>query len=866
MFKNAVDIGFGRKFWHSMGPVSHAARSPAFKALYAIFALFILSTTTLLWATLGARLQGRNADQLSDPYLFSTLKTLHGASFPSTHTFLLKWPIFWLINLFGVDRHNLVFATVGVVMVTVATLVLVLYKIERRPLVFGTVCLGLSLALLLIPAQPYAGGFLPVNMAMLTTRNIEYAVYLVSLLMFARATRMRDRNFIVGVLLLAVLIASDKLFMSLSLGGALIALVVYAALRAWNLVTFALRWFIGGGIATVSALCLLASISALHITNFANAGETSPYALVTTAHGAVLGFLYGVLGLFTNAGANPAFDNQIVRELPSDLLHHLVSFSGPAYIVAAFGLLYAGMLAWRMAWSMPKMKPRTAPPIATLLALALIWSTVAAFGVFVATQHDYQVDARYLTISLFALAVTVAVELRKHRWNHPEVFLVIAAGMLVAIVLAVGTSVHVSNMQTSGLKNVINRNHVIADALRRHGVDVLVGSYWRVLPVKLVMGGNITTTPLASCTQPVSTLTSTAWEPNLRSRSFAYLLTITGSVADFPNCSLSTVVSAYGRPNATQVIAGTVANPAEVLLFYDNGSHAPVPATEKSTPVSILPTSLSSLNGNDDCNQPTVMNIVAHEDDDLLFMNPDLQHEVSGGDCVRTIFMTAGNAGKGKLYWLSRQLGSEAAYDNMLGKKHVWVQQTIQLTTNEYFTVASPRDDSNVSLIFLNLPDGNLNGQGFPMSNFESLAKLKAGGIASVQSVDEESSYTAPQLVAALTQFMQLYRPSVIQTQADATGGPDPDHSDHIATSQFAQAAAAMYSQREFLGAVNVPVKRYLGYPMQRFASNVSGADLEQKQATFFAYGHFDSVVCNSVANCRNTAYALYLTRQYQEQ
>src|SRR5215475_11483965 len=39
------------------------------------------------------------------------------------------------------------------------------------------------------------------------------------------------------------------------------------------------------------------------------------------------------------------------------------------------------------------------------------------------------------------------------------------------------------------------------------------------------------------------------------------------------------------------------------------------------------------------------MNIVAHEDDDLLFLSPDLIHDIQSGRCVRTIFVTAGDAG-----------------------------------------------------------------------------------------------------------------------------------------------------------------------------------------------------------------------------
>src|ERR1700749_3509165 len=56
------------------------------------------------------------------------------------------------------------------------------------------------------------------------------------------------------------------------------------------------------------------------------------------------------------------------------------------------------------------------------------------------------------------------------------------------------------------------------------------------------------------------------------------------------------------------------------------------------------------------------LNIVAHEDDDLLFLSPDLLHAIQGGGKVRTIFVTAGDAGSGTSYWTGRQNGMLAAY------------------------------------------------------------------------------------------------------------------------------------------------------------------------------------------------------------
>jgi LmbE family N-acetylglucosaminyl deacetylase len=856
---------FGRKSWrHFVRLLGKAARSDSFRRNYAVSAVVILCATVILWVVLGARLQLHNADQLSDPYMFSSWATFHGAFFPGSHTFLFKWPIFWLLGVFGVSSLSLLVATLAVVLLTVATLVVILYKIDRRPLVFGTVCLGLALALLLVPAQPYAGGILPVNMAMLTTRNLEYAVYLAALVLFARANHLRSRSFALGTVLLGLLIASDKLFMSLSVGGALLALVVYALVSNWSLTAFAVRWLAGGVAATIGAFAALFMIAWLHLTHLVNGSAAGPYGLVHSAKNLLLGIVYSILGLFTNGGANPAYDNTVLSQLPGNMAHRLWSFSGVAYVAAFCVLLYALMHVWRLVWSSLKASPRRVkPPAADLLALSLIWSTVAAFGVFILTDHYYAVDARYLTVGLFALIVTVSVGLRRHRWQWPEDLLLIACGLVIAIALSAFTAVHIAHGQLGALSIIEERNSTVTAALKHHKVDVLVGDYWRVLPIKLASHGTINAMPLGGCTQPTSVLTSSVWQPDLAHHSFAYLVTLDGSLTDFPDCSLAQITAEYGRPNATQIISGTLAKPTEALLFYDRGGHKPTGPV--AAPVTILPVTTDKLMGTS-CDAQTIMNVVAHQDDDLLFTSPDLLHDIQAGHCVRTVFLTAGDSGNGKLYWLGRQLGSEAAYDSMIGRQYTWVQRTVQLGEKEYVTIATPQGNPKISLVFFNLPDGDLQGQGFEASHYQSLAKLKAGVISSIRTVDGQSTYTVPQLTAAISQLMALYHPAEIRTQADVPSDTYPDHSDHVTTGQFTELAAAAYNQTQFGGAIAIPVVRYIGYPIHGYPGNVSGNDLSQKEAAFLAYARYDGGVCHTLAECARTpTYGAYISRQYTE-
>ena len=62
------------------------------------------------------------------------------------------------------------------------------------------------------------------------------------------------------------------------------------------------------------------------------------------------------------------------------------------------------------------------------------------------------------------------------------------------------------------------------------------------------------------------------------------------------------------------------------------------------------------------CMGGTTLSFVAHEDDDLLFLNPDIAKSILAGKCTITVFVTAGDAGVDASYWKNRELGSKASY------------------------------------------------------------------------------------------------------------------------------------------------------------------------------------------------------------
>ncbi|WP_031074593.1 PIG-L family deacetylase [Streptomyces sp. NRRL WC-3742] len=202
---------------------------------------------------------------------------------------------------------------------------------------------------------------------------------------------------------------------------------------------------------------------------------------------------------------------------------------------------------------------------------------------------------------------------------------------------------------------------------------------------------------------------------------------------------------------------------------------------------------------------PLVMHVVAHEDDDILFMNPDLSNAIANRTPSVTVFVTAGNAtgdpcastcwdtaGEPLRTW-NRQMGAVNAYSRMAGVgDDDPATDEIGHWTVEAWTVAGKQveryvlNDRPVHLVFLNLHDAGL-------------AAVLAGGtdttvVPKGSPLSGPSTYTAADVVEVLRQIMVTYRPTVLRAQDEL---PDsrywPDHPDHVAAAKFAGQAASQY-------------------------------------------------------------------------
>ncbi len=256
------------------------------------------------------------------------------------------------------------------------------------------------------------------------------------------------------------------------------------------------------------------------------------------------------------------------------------------------------------------------------------------------------------------------------------------------------------------------------------------------------------------------------------------------------------------------------------------------------------------------CVGGTNINIVAHADDDLLFLNPDILHDIKADICVLTLVATAGDANLDSSYWFSRESGLKAAYANMANVENTWVQSDDSINNHTVKTFKLV-DKPTVSIGFLRLPDGNWDGSGFSNNGYESLQKLWTGNISSINTLDSNSSYTKESLIETLNGLMQLYSTQNIRTQNYVDSYSEADHSDHYTIAYFVNEASKRYQSQHNL----LP---YFDYETQNMEVNVFGEDLVQKQNAFMAYAANDNQLCQTLSECMNRNYGQWLQRQYQ--
>lgn len=261
------------------------------------------------------------------------------------------------------------------------------------------------------------------------------------------------------------------------------------------------------------------------------------------------------------------------------------------------------------------------------------------------------------------------------------------------------------------------------------------------------------------------------------------------------------------------------------------------------------------------CATGTVVSFWAHYDDDLIFANPALQQAFDAGECLRTFFFTESDAGEGQSsYAANREVGIRAAYDVVRGSSGPWTDQTVVLRNGVTLTLSRPDGDGRISLLFLGLPDGGLQGSGYRNTGWESLPEVVTGDIAEIHSISSGQAVTLDQLQSTVVELVNSYGAAQVIAHlpgfAEGSGG---DHPDHRSVGRIVAAPADA-------GLINGAIVQFAqGYPVARRPANVTGNDLSRKLGAFSVYAAHDPVIsCRDASAClKVNNFGAWLQRQY---
>lgn len=161
--------------------------------------------------------------------------------------------------------------------------------------------------------------------------------------------------------------------------------------------------------------------------------------------------------------------------------------------------------------------------------------------------------------------------------------------------------------------------------------------------------------------------------------------------------------------------------------------------------------------------------VVAHPDDDLLFMNPALETDIKGTTGVVTVYATSGDGGDpSNDIWRDREVSVRSAHAAMAGVADAWSCAAATYASKPAVKCTLTARPA-IRTIFLRILDGDV----------EALGNGDPAG-----TVDDSAVFTPAQFTATLTAIMAEVQPGHVGV-LDATQAHGSDHQDHINSAQF---------------------------------------------------------------------------------
>ena len=247
---------------------------------------------------------------------------------------------------------------------------------------------------------------------------------------------------------------------------------------------------------------------------------------------------------------------------------------------------------------------------------------------------------------------------------------------------------------------------------------------------------------------------------------------------------------------------------------------ATTPPPKSATP----PTSAASA----DCHAGTLVTVVAHLDDDLLFVNPGISDKLDAGWCVTTVHLIGGANGAKFDYVLRRESGTKLAYARMAGVPDQWQESTVTFAgkpVHQFVLAQQPR----VKLLELRLPGGGVRGGKVPLGLLwdrgQTLTTYPMHADGTGPAIYDRASLSAT-LRAILSQATELY-----------TLNPDTvafmEHPDHIYAARITRVVAQSLKR-------NLPISYHVTYPTGGLPKNLDAEQTLRKRDVVGSYFSVD--------------------------
>ncbi|MFB7467127.1 PIG-L family deacetylase [Streptomyces sp. NPDC056224] len=306
------------------------------------------------------------------------------------------------------------------------------------------------------------------------------------------------------------------------------------------------------------------------------------------------------------------------------------------------------------------------------------------------------------------------------------------------------------------------------------------------------------------------------------------------------------------------------------VLAVASGQQTPAEAKPETGPVAALPASVTA---------GSVVQVVAHPDDDLFFMNPDLSRSLLAGVPVTTAYLTSGEAdGRNEAngatlkdpeqpadrahYAEARQNGIRSAYAQMAtgDRTSAWKRTVIPTAGGGQAELDVLIAKPQVNLVWLQLREARSTGGDTP----DSLRGLWNGRTAALGAqltsgtpVKQQFTYTKDQLIQAIAGVLARYRPTTIRMQDPTPGrygdpgtGKYTDHQDHMYGARFVQAATTAYAA-QVTDRPHFSVQNYLGYHNSTLPHALDPQTADTKTGFLKTYAwHDHQDYCGSPSGC----------------